>query len=185
MDTNDRFTDATTKSSSSNSSNHTIDIIKAAFPFLDSDLQQSANLVIKTGELMDTFHEFEQEETVTAFSLQKQSIDFESLLNGVRTVCNQKETELIDMILNIFKAKNLYSTYTTLASVMAPQTGNDNNASNLGNLGNLGGLGNLGNLGSILGMDGNSNVMELLSSFLTPEQKDTFDNLSMMMSVMQ
>jgi hypothetical protein len=170
MDTNDRSTNSTTKSSSSNSINHTLDIIKAAFPYLDSQSQQSMELFIKTGELFETFQAFSQKDAVSTLSVRKESIDLESLLNGIRDVCNQQEKDFIDMILNFFRAKNLYSTYASLASTMASQTGDSDSASDLG---------------SMFGMDGNPDMMEMLSSFLTPEQKSTFDNINMMFSVMQ
>jgi len=170
MDTNDSFIDADSKSSSNNDLNHTLDIIKAAFPYLDSQSQQSMDLVIKAGELFETFNAFNQEGTLTALSVRKQSIDFEALLNGIRNVCNEQEQKIIDMLLNFFTAKNLFNTYSTLASTMSSQTENKGNA---------------GDLGGLFGMDGNTNMMDLLQSFLTPDQKSTFDNLNMMFSVMQ
>jgi len=171
MDTNDSFIDADSKSSSSNIINHTLDIIKAAFPYLDSQSQQSLDLVIKAGELFETFNTFNQESgTLTALSVRKESIDFEALLNSIRNVCNEQERKIVDMILSFITAKNLFSTYSTLASVMSSQTENNDNT---------------GNLGGLFGMDGNPNMMELLQSFLTPDQKSTFENLNMMFNVMQ
>lgn len=191
MDTNDRFHNASTTSSSSNDLSHTLDIIKAAFPYLDSQTQQSLDLVIKTGELFETFHALKQEDNVTALSVRKQSVDIEALLNGIRSVCNQKEKDLIDMILNFFKAKNLYNTYATLASVMASQTENTDNCESTDNpdsmnqSDNNSSNSNNNNFASMFGMSGNPNMKEVLETFLTPEQKSTFDNINMMFSVMQ
>ena len=180
MDTNDRFND-TTKNSSDNADgiSHTLDIIKAAFPYLDSQTQQTMGLVLKTGELFESIQSISQEGSVTSLSIQKHSIDIEALLNGIRDVCNQKEREFVDIILNIFKAKNFYHTYTTLTAAMASQSDNSNPS------GDTNSTANPSNLDGMFGMNGNSNMMEVLESFLTPEQKDTFDNLNMMFSVMQ
>lgn len=177
MDTNDRFTDADTKSPENiNNLSHTMDIIRAAFPYLDSQAQQTLNLFLKTGELLETIQSVKQDGIVTALSIRKQSIDIEALLNGIRTVCTQQEKDLIDTVLNILKAKNLYNTYTTLASAMTSQSESTDNSDNTEHTNNF---------GSMFGMEGNPNMMEILEAFLSPEQKSTFDNLNMMFSVMQ
>lgn len=177
MDTNDRFTNADTKSPDDvNSLSHSIDIMKAAFPYLDSQTQQTLNLAIKTGELLESFQTVKQEGKVTALSIRKQSIDIEALLTSIRTVCTQQEKDFIDIILNIFKAKNLYNTYSTLVSAMASQSESSDNTDNAEHENNV---------GSMFGMEGNPNMMEILETFLSPEQKSTFDNLNMMFSVMQ
>lgn len=170
MDTNDRSTDANTNPTNRSSLSHTLDIIKAAFPYLDSQSQQTLNVFIKTGELFETFHSIQPGNLVTSLSVRKQSIDIEALLNGIRDVCNKREKDLIDMILNFYMVKNLYSTYATLASTMASESD---------------GTGNASDLGSMFGMDGSTNMMDLLGSFLTPEQKSTFENLNMMFSATQ
>lgn len=179
MDTNDGLNNATNKTTSSNKLSHTLDIVKAAFPYLDSDSQQSMNLIIKMGELWDSFQSLRQNNTVTTFSIRKQSIDVEALLTSIREVCYDKERELVDMILNMIKAKNLYSTYVTLAQTMASQTENTDNPYDQDNPGNS------NTSEGLFGMGGNTNMMEILSSLLTPEQKSTFDNINLMFNTMQ
>lgn len=169
MDTSDRFTDSSTKPPTNNIS-HIITIVKAAFPYLDSQSQQSMDLFLKTGELLETFHSLNQEGSVTALSIRKESIDLEALLTAIRDVCYKREQEFIDIILNFYKAKNLFSTYSTLASAMSSQGNNTDNANNLG---------------SMFGMDSNSNMMDMLQAFLTPEQKSTFENINMMFNATQ
>ncbi len=177
MDTNDRSNDTAEKSSdSTNNLSHTVEILKAAFPYLDSQTQQTLNLVIRTGELFESAQSLSQEGTVTALSIGKQSIDVEALLNGIRAVCTPQERDFIDRILNIFKAKSLYNTYTTLSSAMASQSQSSDSADNDDNTNNSGG---------IFGTGGDPNMMEILETLLTPEQKSTFDNLNMMFSIMQ
>lgn len=163
MDTSDRLPPT-------NNISHIITIVKTAFPYLDSQSQQSMDLFLKTGELLETFHSLNQEGSVTALSIRKESIDLEALLTAIRDVCYKREQEFIDIILNFYKAKNLFSTYSTLASAMSSQGNNTDNADNLG---------------SMFGMDGNSNMMDMLQGFLTPEQKSTFENINMMFNFTQ
>lgn len=165
MDTDDSVKDSIPKSNR-NRFSHVLEIIKAAFPYLDSDTQQSADLIVKTGELMEAFQSIRQKDSVTTFSIRKQNIDIEALLTNVRNVCYDQEKELIDMVLNIIKAKDLYDTYTAFASTMASQSGDTENPD-----GESGG--------------GSPDMMEILGALLTPEQKSTFDNINMMFSVMQ
>ncbi|MDF2587970.1 MAG: hypothetical protein K0S41_1811 [Anaerocolumna sp.] len=176
MDTNDGLNNATNKNRSSNLISHTLDIVKAAFPYLDSDSQQSLDLIIKMGEVWDSFQSLRQRDTVTTFSLRKQSIDLEALLTNVREVCYDRERDLVDMILNMIKAKNLYDTYVTLTQTMASQSDYSDNQDNSNSTNTSGGM---------FGMGGNSNMMEILSSLLTPEQKSTFDNINLMFNTMQ
>lgn len=182
MDTNDGLNNATNKTKSSTAISHTLDIIKAAFPYLDSDSQQSLDLLIKMGDLWNTFQSLRQRDTVTTFSLRKQSIDVEALLTNVREVCYDKEREIVDMILNMIKAKNLYDTYVTLTQTMASQSDFSDNQDNSDN---SDGTNNSNTSGGLFGMGGNNNMMEILSSLLTPEQKSTFENINLMFNTMQ
>ncbi|BCJ95599.1 hypothetical protein acsn021_31680 [Anaerocolumna cellulosilytica] len=158
-----------------NTLKHILDIIKAAFPHLDSESQQSMDLLIKTGELMDSVSAISRQKTVTAFGIKKtHNIDIETLLTSIRGVCYEKERELIDTFLNLIRAKNMYETYMMLSSTLASQSSESDGAADGGF--DAGGLFN--------GMN-NPNMMELLESMLTPEQKSTFENLSMMFQMMQ
>lgn len=183
MDSTEKYTEDSEQSSSFNFLSHTLDLVKAAFPYLDSQSQQTMGLVIKAGELYETVHTFHQEGQVAALSLPRGSIDIEALLNGIRGVCTPKEREIVDMILNLFKMKNMYQTYSVLASAMASQSEETQDQRD-GEPGNEE-HDETQNKGGLFGMNANPNMMELLESFLTPEQKDTFDNLSMMLNTMQ
>jgi hypothetical protein len=167
MDTSDRLTDNSANSNMGNMISHVVDIMKAAFPYLDSDSQQSVDILIKTDELLQTYHDVSNNKSVTTFSIRKQSIDFEALLRGVRDVCYPQERVIVDMILNFFQAKKLYDTYVTVTQAMSSQPDMSEN------------------LGSMFGMNSNVNMSEMLESMLTPEQKSTFDNMTMMFNMMQ
>ena len=181
MDTTYNLTDKNNEASRKSGISHVVDILKAAFPYLDSDSQQSVDLFVKTGELITTVTELNHSHPVASLSVRKQSIDLEALLTSVREVCYPREREFIDTILNIFKAKNLYQTYVTLSQVMASQS---QETENFEGSENGSGTDYSSNLGNMFGMNGNPAMMDMLASMLTPEQKDTFDNLSMILNSM-
>ncbi len=160
-----------------NNLKHMLDIMKAAFPHLDNETQESASLIIQTTELMDTLQSVRSKDRVSAFSFQRQNIDIVALLNSIRTVCYARERQIIDSILNFMNMKNMFETYSALSSMMASQaeTTENNTENNTNNTESNNGFGS--------GL--NPNMMELLSTMLSPEQKSTFDNLSMMFNMMQ
>ncbi|MGN6714114.1 hypothetical protein [Anaerocolumna jejuensis] len=155
-----------------NSLKHMVDIMKAALPHLNGQTQESASLIIKTSELMDSLRTVGSNEHVSALGFDLQNIDLEALLNSIRNVCYASERQIIDNILNLLRMKNMFETYSALSSMMASQPGTgENPESNKDDPG--------GN-----GTGFNQNMMDILSTMLTPEQKSTFDNISMMFNMM-
>lgn len=181
MDTTYHLTDNNDETAKRSGLAHVIDILKAAFPHLDSDSQQSVDILVKTGELITTVTELNQNHSVASLSVRKQSIDLEALLTSIRDVCYPREREIIDMILNIFKAKNLYQTYVNLSQIMASQS---QSTESFEGAEYASGSNSSANFGNMFGMNGNPDMMEMLTSMLTPEQKSTFDNLNMMLNTM-
>lgn len=177
MDINETNPNSTGGSLNRNGLSHAMDIIKAAFPHLDSGTQQSVDLLIKAGELMDSLTVLKDPNRVSSLSLSKPNIDIESLLTSIRSVCYDKERELIDMVLNFIRAKNLFDTYSILSQTMA--SGSTDSTTNQSGSNMFASL-----MGGLNG-ENNPNIAELLESMLTPEQKSTFDNLSMMLNFMQ
>ncbi len=159
-----------------NNLKHMLDIMKAAFPHLDNETQESASLIIQTTELMDTLQSVRNKDRVSAFSFQRQNIDIVALLNSIRKVCYARERQIIDSILNFMNMKNMFETYSALSSMMGQSEPTDNSTEN-----NTNSTESNNGFGSGL----NPNMMELLSTMLSPEQKSTFDNLSMMFNMMQ
>lgn len=142
MDSNDGFYDMNYSSGDANIT-HTLDIIRAAFPYLDSHTQISMDLILKFVDLIDTFKAFTQQKTVSAFSIQNNSIDMEGLLTSIRNVCYKKEREIIDMILNFIKMKNMFDVYSSLSQMMgSPSDGTSNSQNDI-----------LSNLMSMFSMD--------------------------------
>lgn len=182
-DPSDDFTDSNGSGGSGSSGEappendlkHMVDIMKAALPHLDSTTQESASLIIKTSELMDTFQTVRNNEHVSAFSFSRQNIDLEALLTSIRNVCYARERQIIDSILSFLRMKTMFETYSALSSMMTSQPTDGGNYDSTGN-----------NESTEAGGSGfNPNMMDILSTMLTPEQKSTFDNISMMFNMMQ
>lgn len=189
MNSNERPEDNINNSSNNTSMNHIMDLVKAALPYLGDDTQHSMGLIVKLGDLMETMTTLKQSPTsLTTLSIDIHSIDLEGLLTSVRNVCYEKEREIVDMILNFIKAKNLYETYTTLTQAMASQTSDSNDSGDSSGTNNSNN--SFGNMfGSMFsGMSNNgqnpSNMNDMLEAFLTPEQISTYENLSLLLNTM-
>lgn len=182
MDTTYKLVDQEEESSGKSQIVHIMDILKAAFPYLDSDSQQTVDIFVRAGELMTTIKDLSNNHSVASLSVRKQSIDLEALLTSVRAVCYPREREIIDFFLNIFKAKNLYQTYMNLSQVMASQS---QGTEGFEGTGFDPGTDSSGNSGGMFGMNIDPSMMEMLSSMLPPEQKSTFENLNMILNTMQ
>ncbi len=169
--------DGSEEPSSEDGFKHMVDIMKAALPHLDSGTQESANLIIRASELMESLRTVRTQDRVSTFSLHRQNIDIEALLNSIRTVCYARERQLIDNVLNFLRMKNMFDTYSTLSSMMSSSSDNTGaKEEQTQSTENTGG-------GNGFGL--NSNMMDILSTMLSPEQKSTFDNMSMMLNMMQ
>lgn len=106
---------------------HTADIIKAAIPFVDSNLKGLAELFAKLLDLLGSLKTtgilgkngisgITSQISASGFQLSK--IDIEGLLKGVRPVCDKKERDIVDQILNIFNMKRTFEMYNNMMSTM-------------------------------------------------------------------
>lgn len=151
-------------SSNENSVRHTMAILKAALPYVDVHSMRSMQAMVKVTELMDTINS--QAFELTTLNLDEGKGDLEGMLNSVKEFCSERERGLIDMILNFINAKNLYNTFKAMSIL-----GNNNNAE--------------GNpFAGAFGFDNNTNMMDILSAMLTPEQQSSFETLNMILSTM-
>ncbi|BCN31993.1 hypothetical protein bsdtb5_32880 [Anaeromicropila herbilytica] len=146
---------------------HGLDIFRTATPFLDSRSRRNVNMIIKMTELTESLREYNTPNDLSACSLGEDKIDTEGMLLEIKSVCTPKERDFIDLIINFMKAKNLYNTYQTIASASPSSASNQKNTSS-----------------NPFGFNDNSNMFEMLLSFMPPDQKNNFDTLSMLMSTM-
>lgn len=98
--------------------NHTAELIKAAIPFVDSKSRGMAEIFAKLLDFLGSFKSVGKSDTLAANGLQSTKFDFEGLLKGIRPICNKKEREYVDKILNIFNMKRIFETYNNMMSTM-------------------------------------------------------------------
>jgi hypothetical protein len=97
---------------------HTVEIMKAALPFVDSRSRVMAEFFTKILDLMGSMKSMTGKVNVAAYGSEKEKVDVEGLLNGIRPLCNDKEREFVDKILNIFNVKRMFEMYNNVMSTM-------------------------------------------------------------------
>lgn len=97
---------------------HTADIIKAAIPFVDTKLKGMAELFSKLLDLMGSLKTTGKGVKMVSIGAESSKMDIEGLLKGIRPICNIKEQEIVDRILNIFNMKRMFEMYNTMMSAM-------------------------------------------------------------------
>lgn len=198
---------------------HIMEVAKAAFPYLGGELQPVVDLFIKAGELMESITFFQKRGPISAYSIKK-PMDLEGLLTNIRNVCHQKEREMVDMVLNFLKMKNIYETYQTITQMTSGSNMFDMNSPDMmQNLFQMFGNNNfpdMNNLKDAVHSDihvnaqeentntkstsnhtsqntnqnanqnnNQNNMTEILQTFLTPEQRETFNTLSTLLQSSQ
>ena len=153
---------------------HTLEILKAAFPYLDYPTRETLVLFIKAGELIECLNMRQHKGDISAFSISDDNkngdeTDMVGMLKSVRKVCKDDEVEIIDTLLNITNALEVYETYRNLYSMMS--TGD-----NLGGLGSMLGMGNLSN--------NPEDMIEILGQMISPEDKETLENVNTILKMM-
>ncbi|MDF2944040.1 MAG: hypothetical protein K0S01_2898 [Herbinix sp.] len=143
---------------------HTAEIMKAALPFIDSKSRVMAEFFTKILDLMGSMKSMTNKVSMSAYGNEGEKIDVEGLLNGIRPLCNNKERESVDKILNIFNAKRMFEMYNNFMSTMKTmqeyggfpfgESGGSNDSDNT--MGNFAGF----NFDSIFGNNGGNNSEE-------------------------
>lgn len=154
-------------SSRLNSVSHISDILKAAVPYVDNKTKRSVNMMLQVTELANTFEELNHPSELSIMEVEDFNLDTEGMLMDMRKFCNKREQEFVDVVVNIVKAQKLYSTYSTITSSSHNSKDNGQN-----------------NYAKAMGLGNNGNMMDMLMNFLPPEQKSTFETLSLLMSSM-
>ncbi len=97
---------------------HTAEIMKAALPYFDSMTKIRVEFFAKALDLMGSLSALSGRNSMVACGYENKSIDMEGLLNGIRPLCNKKERDIIDRILNIFNMKRMFEMYNNLMNAM-------------------------------------------------------------------
>ena len=96
---------------------HTAELMKASLPYFDDRTRVKVELFSKMLDLMGSLNIIGRESMV-ACGYQTINIDVEGLLNGIRPICDNKERETVDRILNIFNAKRMFEMYNNFMNMM-------------------------------------------------------------------
>ena len=106
-----------------NSSNKTINILKASLPFVPPPLQRGISYYVKIEEfntMINSFKDNPTDNTMEACSFsnseKKQPFNKIEFINAIRPFLSKGEQELIDMILNVINALQVYNIYKTIPS---------------------------------------------------------------------
>lgn len=97
---------------------HTAEVLKAALPYIDPRNRTRAEFITKMIDLMGSLRALKVPDNLAACGYEGTKVDMEGLLNGIRPVCNKKERDFVDRILNIFQVKRMYEMYNNIMSTM-------------------------------------------------------------------
>ncbi len=141
---------------------HYLEIMKAALPYMNPQAQKSVEILVKAEELMDAVHTFENAGELSAASIRREHVEPEVILNQIKSLCTKEEQVMIDNLLNIITMQKLIQGYRTFTALQQSSSGN----------------------GSSNNSSPNDRLMEFLLAQLTPEQKNNFDSLNMVLNTM-
>lgn len=97
---------------------HTAEVLKAALPYIGPRNRTRAEIITKLIDLLGSLKALSMPDNLAACGYEGTPVDVEGLLHGIRPVCNNKEKEFVDRILNIFQVKRMYEMYNNLMSTM-------------------------------------------------------------------
>ena len=103
---------------------HAVDLMSAALPYVNSRTKANMEVLIKAGEFMDSFQSSSSPE-LSACDISDEPVDLEALLMNLQGVCNSKELELVNTILNFLKTRKLYQTYQTMRDFLPANESNN------------------------------------------------------------
>ncbi len=140
-------------------SDHRLQMMKAALPYVNVSEQRFFAIYTKAQELMNTvsFYEHSTRDDLSACSLERDTSDPLAMLQDIRAYATGPEAETIDMLINMLGAMDMYRTYQDMMAAQEEQTGDDGEK---------------------------ADPMAMLKAFLPPEQQSMFDTYSAMFNTM-
>lgn len=136
-------------------------MLKAFLPYIDKDFQPMLATYIKYTELMATIDLFRREKNV--FDCKSESPNFTELISSMLPYVSPEERETFETINNIKNAMDMFETYKDM---FAQDATSDNTS----------------DTSSADSTDDNSNMSDIFSSMLSPEQQLMFEQFSSMMN---
>lgn len=146
-----------TKDFDSKITTHTMKLLKAALPYVDTGEQQFLCIYLKFSEFVNTLQYCSKKETKVRAckSQENQQNNMIEMVAALKKVCNEKEAETLDMMLNFLQAMQLYQTYQEFYKTTEQTKEEDSPNSASGGSGGT--------------------QLDMLKAFLTPEQQTMFE----------
>lgn len=107
---------------STSSYKHLSDMLQTALPYISPHSRSHMEVLIKTGELMDSISQNNHAE-LSACDVASSTIDFEGLFQELQKVSNPQETETLNTLLNFCKTQKLYRTYLSMKDFLPAKEG--------------------------------------------------------------
>ncbi len=142
---------------------HYLEIMKAALPYMHPQAQKSVEILAKAEEFVEALKSFDDASEVSAASLRREPVEPEVILNQIKALCTKEEQVMIDNLLNIITMQKLIQNYRTFMSLQQRVSGKSSSGGQTSS---------------------NDRLMEFLLSQLTPEQKNNFESINMVLNTM-
>ena len=149
-------------------------LLRAAEPFLPSNITDSVDILIKMTELTASMQELQKSKNGIFAKQKEKEIDLDGLLHNIRQFCSNKEQGFIDTLLGMKNAMKMMKTYQEMMSVMSelsaamPKANNSTSEEGNSQEQNSGGFA--------------PEMMDVLEMMLPPEQKETFETMKLLLS---
>ncbi len=89
---------------------HFLDMMRAVQPHVSGRPKRSVELMLQSADLLHSVRQY-QEPELSACDTSQDFIDFEAMLTDLQPVCNPAEAELVNLILNFFRSRKIYTAY--------------------------------------------------------------------------
>jgi hypothetical protein len=100
-----------------------IDMLEAAFPYINASLKRPAAALLKFQELNKVMRDYDTDEMIGACSLDSSSPNIELVLNAMKARATPEIAAQIDTLLNAMKMLKVYQDYQDLMnSITTPLT---------------------------------------------------------------
>lgn len=143
---------------------HSLELMKAALPYMHPRMQKSVEVMSKAEELMSMVQTPGPSSDLSAMSFQATApASIEDVLLQIKSVGTKREQEMIDNMTNILRMQKMMQSYRSFM-----------NMKKLSSPGNT----------SPTGSSSQDTMMEFLLSQLTPDQKSNFENISIVLNAM-
>lgn len=161
---------------------HIAELLRAAKPYITEDIRSSLDFLVSTLAFTASIKNVQRNGFHLPSSLSSAITDMDGLLKSIRPHCTDQERELVDMIMNVMNAQNFYKTYSEMASMFQNfQEGSADSDSAASGSEPYSSEGTEKEVNSSAS-NGNEQMMDMLSEMLSPEQKNAFEAMKMMMS---